>query len=734
LRVTRIYLFAFFAMLLAILAGTPACAQDAPAPAPVEQEIDFTANALNYDSELDVVTATGDVRMTRGGEKLRADKVVWNRKTGDVRADGNVAISNSNGDLAYGDGVALKDTLRDGVVDNFLIVLKDGGRLAATHGVRNSSVTTLDRAAYTPCVVVDEAGCPKEPVWKITALEVIHDPVVNRVRYRNAQLSLFGTPIVTIPKFSHAADRRGATGVLIPDIRYTENNGFEFALPYYFHFNENRDLTVTPHVFTGVLPAVEANYRALTKKGAYQIGGYATYGRLIPTAVSGTASQRSFRGYFDATGKFQLSPRWSVKSSLRATTDRTFLRRYDISRDDRLRSMVDVERVTRTSYFSVSGWAFQTLRAGERQGRIPIALPIIDYRKRFDDPLAGGRVELQVNSVALTRTAGQDTQRAFAGARWDLRRVTGLGQEVQFTGYARGDIYHSDQISSTATIPYRGTAGVNGRFVAAAAMDVRWPFVGKFLNGTQRLTPRIQIVASPRAANLKVPNEDARAVDLEDSNLFALNRFAGYDRWEDGTRLTYGIDWGWSAPNWQISANVGQSYRLSSKPSLFPDGTGLTSRTSDVVGRTSVKYKSLISLTHRYRIDKDTYAIRRNELDATVGSATTYGTIGYLRLNRNIGPQLEDLRDREEIRLGGRVQLAKHWSAFGSTIIDLTGKNDDAAALTDGYEPIRHRFGFAYDDDCVSIGLTWKRDYDASGDARRGNTFVLRLSFRNLGR
>ncbi len=34
----------------------------------------------------------------------------------------------------------------------------------------------------------------------------------------------------------------------------------------------------------------------------------------------------------------------------------------------------------------------------------------------------------------------------------------------------------------------------------------------------------------------------ARAVDLQDSNLFALNRFPGYDRWEDGSRATYGFE------------------------------------------------------------------------------------------------------------------------------------------------------------------------------------------------
>ena len=56
------------------------------------------------------------------------------------------------------------------------------------------------------------------------------------------------------------------------------------------------------------------------------------------------------------------------------------------------------------------------------------------------------------------------------------------------------------------------------------------------------LPPRVQFVATPTIRNLDVPNEDARAIDLEDSNLFALNRFPGYDRVEDGARITWGID------------------------------------------------------------------------------------------------------------------------------------------------------------------------------------------------
>ena len=142
----------------------------------------------------------------------------------------------------------------------------------------------------------------------------------------------------------------------------------------------------------------------------------------------------------------------------------------------------------------------------------------------------------------------------------------------------------------------------------------------------------------------------------------------------------------------------------------------------------------MVTLTHRFRLDKDSLALRRNEIDATIGGRRTYATIGYLRLDRNIDPSIEDLRDREEIRLGGRVSFARYWSIFGSTVVDLTDRREDLISLADGFEPVRHRLGILYNDDCMELGLTWRRDYETSGDARRGNTFLIRVALRNLGR
>ncbi len=697
--------------------------------------VEFSADQIAYDSENDVVSASGQVRMSNDGNFLAADRVTWNRNTGEVRAKGDVVVVDPQGDKMIGDDVVLTDTLRDGTVNNLLIVLESGGRIAADKGVRSNGVYTLENAAYSPCPVTTSSGCPKRPSWMITAAQVIEDPATGRVRFRGGRLQLFGITLPLLPVFSVGTNGEGATGWLLPELKISNNNGFEVALPYYWHIAPNRDLTVTPHAYTGTLPAIEARYRQLNSFGAFQVGGFLAYSQvenadLTPTPNSG----RKLRGYFEANGKAQLDPYWSITAFLRAATDKTVTRRYDITRDDRLRNFVNAERISPDSYISIAGWAFEGLRVDDVQKQIPIALPAIDAHFLVDEHLTGGRIDLQANSLSILRIEGQDTQRAFASARWDLRRLTPMGQQVTLTAYARADVYHTQNAAETPVPIYRGTDGWHTRGIFALAADVQWPFIGPLFGGIQRITPRVQVVATPPTPNFDIPNEDARSVDLEDSNLFALNRFPGYDRWEDSSRITYGVNWSYDRPSLSINTVIGQSYRLNNRASIFPVGTGLSDRLSDIVGRTDIRYGRFIDLTHRFRLDKNNLAVRRNEIDLTVGGTQTYAQIGYLRLNRNIDPAVEDLRDREELRLAGRLKFARYWSIFGATVIDLTSKKEDPLSISDGWQPVRNRLGILYEDECLQLGLTWRRDYELLGDFRKGSTIALQIGLKGLGR
>jgi len=721
-------------MLLTLPAPVAAQAAAPPPSGTVQDEtVTFSADRVVYDGDSDVVTASGDVRMDREGNYLAADQVVWDRKTGEVRAIGNVVLLTPQGDKLIGDNVRLTDTLRDGTVENLMVVLEGGGRIAATRGSRLNGVSTFTNAIYSPCPVTSPTGCPKRPSWAVTAARVIDDPKSPRIRFEGARLQLFGLNLPLLPIFNIAKGNEGVTGLLVPDIALSSRNGLEFALPYHWQIARNRDATITPHLYTAVFPAIEAKYRELNSVGAFQVGGFLTYGTIDKISSTTPPTARGFRGYFDANGRWQLDPAWTITASLRAASDKTVTRRYDITNDDRLRNVVNAERITPNSYVSIAGWAFQGLRADDHQKQIPFALPAIDARFRLDD-VAGGHVELQANSLAIERIEGQDTQRAFASVRWDLRRLTPWGQELLLTAYGRGDVYHTDDAEDTTVAIYRGTDGWHGRAIGALAADLRWPFIGSLFGGVQRLVPRIQLVLTPPTTNIDIPNEDARSVDLEDSNLFALNRFPGYDRWEDASRVTYGLDWSLERQNISIDSTIGQSYRFGTLRDIFPEGTGLTGRVSDIVGRTRVRYGRFIDVTHRYRIDKNNLAVRRNEIDLTFGTTQTYVQLGYLRLNRNIDPAIEDLRDKEELRVAARILFRRYWSIFGASVIDLTDRTEDPLSLADGWQPVRNRLGIEYEDECLQLGVTWRRDYERIGTFRKGSTFAIHLALKGISR
>ena len=253
--------------------------------------------------------------------------------------------------------------------------------------------------------------------------------------------------------------------------------------------------------------------------------------------------------------------------------------------------------------------------------------------------------------------------------------------------------------------------------MALGALDVQWPFVGEAFGGTQVFTPRVQIVATPPIKNLAIPNEDARAIDLEDSNLFALNRFPGYDRVEDGARVTYGLDWSLRIPDWELKTNVGKSYRLDSDRDICPVGTGLSERFSDFVGRTEVRYKNFLrsrTASGWTRTIWRSAATRSTPPSASRRPMPRSAMSGSTATSRGGG----FAGSRGTARRRCAWLFANYWSLFGSGVFNLTDREEDPTLASDGFDPIRTRLGIAYQDDCLELGVTWRRDYIDRGRCR----------------
>jgi LPS-assembly protein len=224
--------------------------------------IGFAADEMRYDDKAQIVSASGSVRLNRDAWRLAADAIEYNRTTGIVVATGNVVTTDPQGNQAFGDRIELTDSLRDGAIDNMLLVLTDGGRLAAVEGQRSDQVFNLRRAVYSPCAVTGSDGCAKDPVWQVKALRISYNRGKHRLSYRDASLEIFGVPVMYLPSFSHPdGEAKQASGLLLPGVKWQRQLGLGVSLPYHFALAPDRDLTVTPWFYTAVNPALQLQAR-----------------------------------------------------------------------------------------------------------------------------------------------------------------------------------------------------------------------------------------------------------------------------------------------------------------------------------------------------------------------------------------------------------------------------------------------------------------------------------------
>ena len=153
-----------------------------------------------------------------------------------------------------------------------------------------------------------------------------------------------------------------------------------------------------------------------------------------------------------------------------------------------------------------------------------------------------------------TRATGQlSWQRSYIdpiGEVWKpflFGRLDGEATELNETGsitYASGSGVSTVVNSSQAAFFSGSSQGAFARGMAGAGLEYRYPFVSTSSWGTQTITPIAQFIARPSEVIPRIqPDEDFQSLVFDETNLFAWNKFSGYDRVEGGTRLNYGLQY-----------------------------------------------------------------------------------------------------------------------------------------------------------------------------------------------
>ena len=677
----------------------------------------ISADTITHDQATGVVTASGKVELATETQTLLADQVIWDPAKDRVRAVGNVALVQPDGEVVLADEVELTDQFRNGFVSGLRVLLADQSRFAATEATRaDGTRTEMLNAIFTACATC--AGDPNPPAWQVKAARIVHDKDARKVYYEHARLELFGVPTLYTPYFSHADPTvRRLSGILVPTYGTNNQLGATLEVPYYINIAPDRDATITPMFTTREGPVLKGEYRQATPKGSFETRGSITQ----PRARDGLelTDGRDTRGHVEANGQWKIDDvfRWGFTGA-RATDD-TYLRRYEISNEDTLVTNAFVEGIDGRNYASVNAWAFQGLRADDDPGHTPLVLPMIDYVLYGPPGRLGQYASLDANALAIRRSDGADTMRISTGASWRLPYTSPRGDVYQLSARLRADAYAIDGQRSLGDPATLVVDGLEARLLPRVAIDWRYPLVRGGSRYDFLVEPIASVILAPYGGNPRlIPNEDSPSFQFDDTNLLSPTRFPGRDRWEGGPRINYGIKLGtYSATN-SAYAMIGQTVRA--RDDTFPPGSGLEKNPSDYVGRINVQWGD-VDLQQRFRMNRDSLSLRRNEVDLAVGPEAARLSAGYVYLTEDL--ETDEFGQREELSLGGQFQIRRGWSVTARSTHDL---RDDGGLRLAG-------FGLVYECDCMKVSLEMVRRLTEDRDVPRSTSISLRLNLRHLG-
>ncbi|PIJ49726.1 LPS assembly protein LptD [Erwinia sp. OLTSP20] len=442
----------------------------------------------------------------------------------------------------------------------------------------NNRYTILENGSFTTCL-------PGSNSWSVVGSEIIHDREEQLAEIWNARFKIGSVPVFYSPYLQLPVGDRRRSGFLIPNIKFGNTSGFEFALPYYWNIAPQADATITPHYIEKRGFQLQNEFRYLTGLGT----------GLMEFDYMGT--DKVYRDNINSgqyAGNPDSSKRWM------------FYWLHNGVYDKHWRLNVDYTRVSDPYYFSdldstygnsTDGYATQKFSLGYADTNWDATLSSKQFQVfQINSPNNVYRAEPQLDlnyyknnigpfdshiyaqAVKFTNVNGDypDATRLHIEPSLNLPLSNGwasLNTETRLmaTHYQQNDIdWYNSQTDSNNQL--RGTVNrvmpqfkTDGKLVFDR--DMNWS-----PGYTQTLEPRLQYLYIPYRNQSNINIYDSTLLQSDYSGLFRDRTYSGLDRIASANQLTSGVTTRIYDDNLveRFNASIGQIY------SFTPSRTGVS--------------------------------------------------------------------------------------------------------------------------------------------------------------
>ena len=152
--------------------------------------------------------------------------------------------------------------------------------------------SAMGKGVFTFCKLKNGDKCP---AWSIRADKIEHVKSKKTIFYEKAVLKIFDFPIFYFPKFFHPDPSvKRQSGFLAPSIVDSSNLGTGVVSPYYLNLGKDKDITLTPKIYSDEHPLIQAEYRQAFKNSFLIVDTSYTEGYKNSNSLKEAGSKNHF--------------------------------------------------------------------------------------------------------------------------------------------------------------------------------------------------------------------------------------------------------------------------------------------------------------------------------------------------------------------------------------------------------------------------------------------------------
>ena len=691
------------------------------------------ADDLVYDNRNNRVIARGNVEIYYNDNVLLADEIVYDKSANTLSAIGNVRLKDSDGSVVNAERLTLSADFRDGFIRSLRALTQDDTRVAASNAYRKGDKTIFENGVVTACKPC-EANPDRPPIWRVKSERVIDDKTDQNVYYENSVFEVFGIPVAWVPWFyTPDPSVKQRSGFLAPSYAVDSSLGYMVGIPYYWGISPNYDLTLTPEFTTKAGYFMQADWRQRLWNGAYEVKLAGAFNDQAQDFLG----DRNWRGSVETKGSFALNAHWTVGWNAILESDDTFRRFYkldDIYATERVSSVFltgmgdrNYFNMTVAQYGNLTGNVYNYDTNTYQQTVTATSYPVIDYNYIHNKPVFGGELSFDVNALALNvHDPASLLSPVYRGTmnhivtqtEWRRTLTDEIGERFTPFIIGRADLYNVSNFQDIDGVT--GRSDTFTRQMIGGGLDYRYPFVAHTESASHVIEPVAQIIARGGGSNSNVPNEDSQSLVFDDTLLFDINKFSGYDRIENDTRANVGLQYTYQNYNGvSLRAVGGESVHLAGSNPYDPT-TGLGTTASDYVFGGYVDYMNRFRLLTQFRVSEQNLGFSSQNYSLQTKLGFFQGALSYVSVAAQ--PQLGFLTSRDEIAGFSAVKLNDEWTVFGDLRYDIEFN-----------QWVRNSAGIQYADECFILSVTYQQTYISYLDIVPSTSVLVRVGIKGFG-